>query len=92
MVSEEILLDLLDQKGCLRILFLLNKKGEGKFSDLQSIRGIGQGSTYNAISNLKDLDLIFENRDRFNARVFRLTDKGREVALKIQEIVEILKK
>ena len=89
LVSLSLMIDY-DQKGIQRmLLFLL--QGEKNINDFkEGIEEVGQNQLYKNLELLKKMKLVAEKKGPYNARIFKLTEKGRKVAEKIQEIQEIL--
>ena len=84
-------LSLIEHKGSYQILSLLIKKETAYFTELKESLEAGQHSIYSAIKDLLYVGLVEEERVHpFNKRVFKLTDKGKKVALLLQEIEKIL--
>jgi len=81
-------LDDFDEKATLRILIALLKKDKNKTTLRDEISSTGMNAINNALDALTKLGLVKEKEVAYYARIFSLTDKGKEVA----EIVLELKK
>ena len=75
------------QTGIHEILIFLLKE-ELKITDI--FKRIPQQSAYRSINILLDLELIEIDRREYNAKYYCLTEKGKKVALLLQEIEKIL--
>ena len=85
------LIELLEQKGTLRVILYLKTKETAILSELKNIDRLAQTALYSAIRKLLDLKLVEESREPpYNKRVFHLTAKGKKVAKLLQEIEKIL--
>jgi len=84
------MINYLEQKGAITVLMYLLEHEEGYIIELKKLENVGQAALYTALYNLQNLELINEGRGTFNKRIFRLTNKGKKVALKLKEIEEIL--
>lgn len=85
----------LENKGVLRILLAMLKVDDNSMivSQIRKLPDIGQAAAYTAINILKELQLIEEMpARRYNARVFKLTKKGLELAKLLKEIDDLLTK
>lgn len=82
----------LEQKGALCILMYLLLQRAACFTKLkEEILTSGQTAVYNALRKLSELNLIHEAREYpYNKRVFSLTGKGKRIAKKLKEILDIL--
>ncbi len=75
------------QTGLLEILILLLKE-DLKITDIT--KTVSQHSAYRSIYILLNLSLISERRGKYNKNYYCLTEKGKEVALLLQEIEKTL--
>lgn len=75
------------QKGVLEILIWLIEE-ELMITQIQ--KRIRAQTAYRAVSVLLSFNLVDIRRGEFNAKYYRLTDKGKKVAAKLAEIEEIL--
>ena len=79
--------------GILRILVILNEKGEINFQQFIDIYHLYPNSLYPAIQKAKDLDLIdvrLETASRPRKKMIKLTGKGEKVADYISRINDLL--
>lgn len=84
----------LEYKGILQILVaMLGVEDHSMIvSQIIKLPDIGQHATYTAIGILKELELVEEMPKRkYNARVFKLTKKGMELARLLKEIDTLLR-
>jgi len=84
----------LESKGVLQILIAMLGIDDHSMivSQIRALPDIGQGAAYTAINILKELQLIEElPSKRYNARVFKLTEKGMKLAKLLKEIDLLLK-
>ena len=82
-------LSLFEQKGTFIVIDHLSNEKIAIYSDLRKL--VGQSALYNTINKLLLLRVLEESREHpFNKRVFKLTAKGKKVALLLQEIEKIL--
>lgn len=86
-------LDLLEQTSACRVLVYLLKSKSSTVSDILNKGNFSQTSLYNALRKLKDAGLIQEELEQEfpRRRLISLTEKGRKVAEKLEEIEGILK-
>ena len=75
------------QTGIHEILLMLLEK-ELKISEIT--KTIHSQSAYRSIGLLKELELITVRRGEYNKKYYCLTEKGKKVALLLQEIEKIL--
>ncbi|MEM2185800.1 MAG: hypothetical protein QXF69_02475 [Thermofilaceae archaeon] len=80
------------------VLVFLYKVGKATLSDIQrALTGGKYRAQYNwtlsVISELKNLDLIYEDqifiKEKIRVRLFDLTEKGRRIARKLSEILQL---
>jgi len=80
------------------VLVFLYKVGKATLSDIQrALTGGKYRAQYNwtlsIISELKNLDLIYEDqiliKEKVRVRLFDLTEKGRRIARKLSEILQL---
>ncbi|MEM2079418.1 MAG: helix-turn-helix transcriptional regulator [Nitrososphaerota archaeon] len=85
-------LELLEQTSACRVLVYLSKNDKCTVSDILNKGDFSQTSLYNALRKLKDAGLIQEELEKEfpRRRLISLTDKGRKVAEKLEEIEQIL--
>ena len=84
----------LETKGSIQILLaMLNIEDNSMIvSQIKALPDIGQAAAYTAINTLKELELIQEMpARRYNARVFKLTEKGMKLAKLLKEIDSLIK-
>ena len=82
-------LTVLQQKGTIEVIFLLVENEKAIITELKEV--VGQTALYNALNKLLNEKIVEESREHpFNKRVFKLTAKGKKVALLLQEIEKIL--
>lgn len=69
------------------ILFIILKQDTIQYNQIKKAIRSGDSAVLKAIHVLEDVNLIVEKRGKFNARIFSLTEKGKEVvkALKFVE-------
>ncbi len=67
-----MLMDDFGLKGTLRVLLKLIDQ-DSKVTDFLKTRGSGQGELYTVLRNPQEMGLVYEYRDRFNSRYFKLT-------------------
>jgi DNA-binding PadR family transcriptional regulator len=85
----------LEKKGALGLLLFFFNSQEKKWMITEILTQIerSQRTLYSALQILHQLQLVEETRQpEYNRRYFRLTDSGRIVASKLQEINELLEK
>ncbi|MEM3580933.1 MAG: winged helix DNA-binding protein [Candidatus Bathyarchaeia archaeon] len=82
----------LEQTGSIRILLFLSKKGATTLTEIKDNVNCSLSAIYNALRKLKDAGLIQEELEKEfpRRRLVSLTDKGRKVAEKLEEIERIL--
>lgn len=88
-------LEQLEKKGALGLLLFLINKPDKQWMITELLAQIerSQRTLYSALQILHQLQLVEETRQpEYNRRYFRLTDLGRVVAHKLQEINELLEK
>lgn len=85
-------LDLLEQKSACRVLVYLLENDSSTISDILNKGDFSQTSLYNALRKLKDADLIQEELEKEfpRRRLISLTEKGKKVAEKLEEIEKLL--
>ncbi len=86
-------LHLLEKAGAIEFLLYLYENGETNFTNAVRSLKTGQAALYSAVSRLLEAGLILEERgDVFPfTRKFKLTDRGRRVAMLLAEIEKILR-
>ena len=73
------------------LVLLALLKENARISKLPKLTGLSTHAVYNAVNRLLKLGLVEERREESpRIREIYLTEKGREVALKIAELVEVL--
>jgi len=87
-------LETLEQTAACRILVYLYKEGDFAVSEIIRKVGSSQQAIYNALRKLRDAGLIQEELEETfpRRRLISLTEKGRKVAEKLEEIEEELSK
>lgn len=85
-------MEALEQTGSIRIMLLLNNKGGLTLTDIKDNVSCSLSAVYNALRKLKDAGLIEEEfeEDFPRRRLISLTEKGKKVAEKLEEIEEEL--
>jgi len=86
-VFQYVLISEFKQTGLVEILTMLIEK-ELKISEI--VEAIPQQSAYRSVSLLEKLGLIDVRRGEYNKKYYCLTEKGKRVALLLQEIEKIL--
>lgn len=83
---------MLEQTSACRVLVYLLKNDGSTVSDILNKGDFSQTSLYNALRKLKDAGLIEEKLEETfpRRRLISLTDKGRSVAEKLEEIERVL--
>ena len=84
----------LENKGVLRILLAMFRVEDNSMivSQIRDLPELGQAAAYTAINILKEHKLIEElPARRYNARVFKLTKRGLELAKLLKEIEALLR-
>jgi len=86
-------LDVLEQTGACRVLVALNSSGAIPVSEAIRKVGVSQQAVYNALRKLKDAGLIEERMENEfpRRRLISLTEKGKVVAGKLEEIEQKIK-
>ncbi|MCX8181648.1 MAG: helix-turn-helix transcriptional regulator [Candidatus Methanomethyliaceae archaeon] len=81
-------LELLEQTSACRVLVYLSRNNKSAVSDILNKGDFSQTSLYNALRKLKDAGLIQEELENEfpRRRLISLTEKGRKVAEKLEEI------
>jgi|GEM_PF-2979877 len=85
------------QRGFPSVLLVLLEKEKASINELSTYCSISQTAAYNVIPALKELDLIYEKEETSESsrgqkrKNYYLTDKGKRVAEKLNEINKILK-
>ncbi|MEM3390548.1 MAG: winged helix-turn-helix domain-containing protein [Nitrososphaerota archaeon] len=87
------MLEAIEQTSACRILILLLKEAYPVSEIIYKV-GASQQAVYNALRKLKDAGLIQEELEKEfpRRRLISLTDKGRKVAEKLEEIERLLSK
>jgi len=82
----------LEQTGSIRIMLFLNKKGAVTLTDIKGGVNCSLSAIYNALRKLRDAGLIQEELEETfpRRRLISLTEKGRKVAEKLEEIEKSL--
>ncbi|MHA2427520.1 MAG: helix-turn-helix transcriptional regulator [Candidatus Hermodarchaeia archaeon] len=83
----------LEKKGALGLLLFFLKSSDKQWMITEILARINrsQRTLYSALQILHQLQLVEETRKpEYNRRYFRLTDIGRTVASKLQEISDLL--
>ncbi|MBC7113208.1 MAG: winged helix-turn-helix transcriptional regulator [Candidatus Methanomethyliales bacterium] len=83
---------MLEQKSACRVLVYLLENDSSTISDILNKGDFSQTSLYNALRKLKDADLIQEELEKEfpRRRLISLTEKGKKVAEKLEEIEKLL--
>jgi len=87
--------DLEGQKGILRVLMLLDEKGEVNYYSIIKESDLYDRVLRLSIEKLRELELIKTRIDKSSyppRNMISLTDKGRKVAEKLKEIEEVMEK
>lgn len=86
-------MDSLEQTGAIRIILFLQKKGPATLTDIKNGVNCSLSAIYNALQKLENEGLIKKEFEKTfpRRRVTSLTDKGKEVAKKLEEIEFTLK-
>lgn len=90
MKKKEAFLNMIGSKGAIRILQLLNTKGEMRYKDFQEFLNT---HTLNArIKNLLSYDLIQHHiiREEIRKEWYTTTDKGKEVLDLLDQLAEVV--
>jgi len=85
--------DLEGQKGILRVLMLLDEKGEINYYSIIKESDLYDRVLKLSLEKLRELELIKTRIDKSSyppRNMISLTDKGKKVAQKLKEIEEIL--
>ena len=93
-MNVDILKEIEMQSGFLRLLVYLSEKGEKQITDIMEETGIPVHQVYRSLEKAKSLGLVKSRIDdtRYpNRNMISLTEKGEMAALKIKEILIILK-
>lgn len=93
-MNVDILKEIEMQSGFLRLLVYLSEKGEKQITDIMEETGIPVHQVYRSLEKAKSLGLVRSRIDdtRYpNRNMISLTEKGEMAALKINEILIILK-
>ncbi|MEM3390464.1 MAG: winged helix DNA-binding protein [Thermoproteota archaeon] len=82
----------LEQTDSIRIFLFLSKKGATTLTEIKDNVNYSLSAIYNALRKLKDAGLIQEELEKEfpRRRLISLTDKGRKVAEKLEEIEKVL--
>ena len=82
----------LEQTGSIRIMLFLNKKGAATLTDIKDGVNCSLSAIYNALRKLRDAGLIQEELEQEfpRRRLISLTEKGKKVAEKLEEIERVL--
>lgn len=85
-------MEFLEQTGSIRIILFINKKGASTLTDIKNGVDCSISAIYNALRKLKDAGLIQEELEQEfpRRRLISLTEKGRKVAEKLEEIERLL--
>jgi len=92
--GEKVSIEVLEHTRTIRFLIFLHKEGSVPISHIRwQIKG-GQKTIYGIIKRLKDTHLIQEEtqKDFPWRRVIKLTEKGVQVATKLEEIQELIER
>lgn len=73
------------------LIFLINNAWKN-FSEIRGETSLGQYALNNAINTIEKYSLIEERRGDRNAREFKLTEKGEEVAKNLKAAREAMNK
>ena len=93
-VIVDILREIETQSGFLRLIDYLNDNGESMLTQIRDDRAIPIHQLYDSIEMAKKLKLIktrIDNAKYPPRNLISITEKGRELAVKIKEIIDILK-
>ena len=93
-VSVDILREIETQSGFLRLIDYLNDNGESMITQIRDDKQIPIHQLYDSIDMAKKLKLIktrIDNTKYPPRNMISLTEKGKNVAMKIKEIEDILK-
>ncbi|GAI58019.1 unnamed protein product [marine sediment metagenome] len=89
----ELIGELDETKGALRVLLILHKEGPLSRTKLIGNAAVGKQAVYTALRVLQQLGLVEEERMKGfpNTVLTRLTERGRNVAKRVGEIERIMK-
>jgi DNA-binding transcriptional ArsR family regulator len=91
-MSDKSPLRYLENKGALRIIIFIEKKGEVILSDLLQLEWIGQTALSSTLNLLLEGEIIEERREQpSNKRIFSLTAKGEKIAEEVRILEKLLK-
>jgi len=99
-VDDEIVKELIlnGRHSQIAVLVFLYKVGKATLSDIQrALTGGKYRAQYNwtlsVLNELKNLDLVYEDqiliKEKIKVRLFDLTEKGRRIARKLSEILQL---
>ena len=93
-MNVDILKEIEMQSGFLRLLVYLSEKGEKQITDIMEETGIPVHQVYRSLEKAKSLGLVKSRIDDTkypHRNLISLTEKGEKVALKIEDVLIILK-
>ena len=93
-VSVDILREIETQSGFLRLIDYLNDNGESMITQIRDDKQIPIHQLYDSIDMAKKLKLIktrIDNTKYPPRNLISLTEKGTDLAIKIKEVMDILK-
>lgn len=93
-MNVDILKEIEMQSGFLRLLVYLNENGEKQITGIMEETGIPVHQVYRSLEKAKSLGLVKSRIDDTkypHRNLISLTEKGEKVALKIKDVLIILK-